>query len=233
MIVLVGFIVSIAFAILCYLSTENLISTIGVSSVTFLYFAIYVYKKIKTKNVKINRFHECYQFINNFLISLSIKGNLSGALASALETQAEDTVEALKELATPDPMSKLDYLKRIFSFDAYYLFLDLLKLYDEQGGNILKMSHYLTNQIREDEDYLVNIERQHKDAIIEFSVLWCFSLLIMGVLKFSLSDFYSHIVSNQFYQISIVAIFLFVLITIHIAVGKITNIEINGWTKDE
>ena len=109
--------------------------------------------------------------------------------------------------------------------------IDLINLYNEEGGDIIQMSHYLLNTIREDEEYLVNAERMNRSATIEFAILWSFSLIILAILKYSLSDFFSHIVKSAFYQMSVVCIILFALFSIHIDIKKITDIKIKGWDK--
>lgn len=229
MTILIGFIVGIAFSLVCYVSTGNYISTIFIGVITLCYFVFFAYKVIKNKDEKIARFQDCYHFVNNFLISLSIKGHVSGALASALESQNEETRELINSLDTDDPMQKVKYLKKHFKFDVYYLFVDLIVLYNEEGGDILQMSSYLLNQIRESEEYLVNAERLNKSALVEFAALWIFSLAILAILKFSLDDFFTYIVKNNFYQISVVCVLLFALYSVHLAVKKVTRIDIKGW----
>lgn len=229
MIILIGFIVGIAFSSICFISTQNLISTALIGVVTLTYFFVYVNKVVKNKDEKVNRFQDCYQFINNFLIALSIKGHISGALASALESQNEETNDLVKSIDSNDPMEKVIYLKDYFKFDIYSLFVDLIKVFNDEGGDIIQMSRYLLNQIREDEEYIVNAERMNKKALVEFVILWSFALCILVILKYSLSDFFTHIVKNAFYQVSVVSILFFALVSSHIAVRKITNLKIKGW----
>ena len=229
MIILIGFIVGIALSSICFISTQNLISTALIGVVTLIYFFVYVNKVIKNKDEKVNRFQDCYQFINNFLIALSIKGHISGALASALESQNEETNDLVKSVDSNDPMEKVIYLKDYFKFDIYSLFVDLIKVFNDEGGDIIQMSRYLLNQIREDEEYIVNAERMNKKALVEFVILWSFALCILVILKYSLSDFFTHIVKNIFYQVSVVSILFFTLVSSHIAVRKITNLKIKGW----
>ena len=232
MTLIIGLIVSIVLGSVCYFSTVNIYTTVSIFVLSLLYFLIYANRKIKSKNTKIHRFHECYHFINNFLIALSIKGHISGALSSALESQEKDLIESLNELTTNDPMFKIKYLKNYFLFDAYSIFYDIVSLYEDEGGEIINMSHLLSNQIRETEDYLVNVERLHKDALIEFSVLWIFALIILVVLRLALIDFFALIIKGITYQISVALILLFVLISIHIALVKTTDIKIKGWDKN-
>lgn len=233
MTILVGFIVSIAFFMVAFISTNNLISSSAVGGITLIYFAFYATKVFKQKNEKITRFQDCYQFINNFLISLSIKGHISGALATTLESQNEETLDLVKSLDSDDPLEKLNFLRNYFKFDVYYLFVDLILLYVDEGGEILKMSNNLLNQIRETEEYLVNVERMNKSSLIEFSLLWTFSLSILAILKFALDDFFSHIVKNSFYQISVIAVMFFALISIHIAINRTAKIDLKGWDNEK
>ena len=229
MIVLIGFIVGIALSLICFISTENLISTALIGFISILYFLIYVRKVIKGKDEKVTRFQDCYQFINNFLIALSIKGHVSGALASTLESQNEETIDLVKSIDSNDPMEKVIYLKDYFKFDIYSLFVDLISLYNDEGGDIIQMSRYLLNQIREEEEFIVNVERMSKKAIVEFTILWSFALSILAILKFSLDDFFKHIVANVFYQISVICILLFALFSVHLAVKKVIDVKLKGW----
>lgn len=229
MITFIGLIVSIALSLVCFISTLNYISSIVIGVISMLYFSIYVNKKMKNKAEKIARFQNCYHFINNFLISLSIKGHISGALASAVETQNEETKNLINSLDSNDPMGKIIYLKNYFKFDSYSLFIDLLILFNEEGGDIIKMSANLLNQIRESEEFIVNVERMNKTTLIEFSILWSFSLAILAILKFALDDFFHYILNVPFYQIGVVCILLFALISTHVAVKKATNVNIKGW----
>ena len=231
MIILIGFIVGIALSLICFISTENLISTALVGVLSILYFLVFARKVITAKDEKVTRFQDCYQFINNFLIALSIKGHISGALASTLESQNEETVDLTKSIDSNDPMEKVIYLKDYFKFDIYLLFVDLISLYNDEGGDIIQMSRYLLNQIREEEEFIVNFERMSKKAIVEFTVLWIFALSILVILKFSLDDFFKHIVTNIFYQISVVCILLFTLFSIHLAVKKVSDLKIKGWNQ--
>lgn len=233
MTILIGLIVSIALSLVCFVSTSNLITTAVIGGVSLIYFLFYVKRVLNLKNEQITRFQCCYQFINNFLIALSIKEHISGALASALESQNPETVELMRSIDSNDPLDKVKYIKDYFRFDIYSLFVDLVTLYSEEGGEIIKMSQYLLNQIREDEEYLINAERLNQKAVIEFSILWVFSLMILVILRLALQDFFSYIVKSSFYQISVVCILFFALISIHIAVCKITNIKIKGWTRYE
>ena len=112
------------------------------------------------------------------------------------------------------------------------MFLDLISLWSDQGGDIISMSSNLTNRARELEEYVSEAEQIHNKKIIEFVILWSFSLAILVFLRFALSQFFDKITSQFFYLIGIASIFIYVLITIHLLISKMTTLEINGWKDD-
>ena len=106
-----------------------------------------------------------------------------------------------------------------------------MDLWQEQGGDILKMTNFLTNQFREIEEYILSCKQLGEKKIIEFSILWLFSLSILVVIRFSLSEFYYSIIRNNVYIFGVLVIFVFALISIQILVSKVCAIELKGWKK--
>ena len=109
----------------------------------------------------------------------------------------------------------------------------MVSLWNEQGGDILKMSHHLVEQVRLKEEYLFTCESLNKNKTIEFVVLWAIALVILSILRFALSQFFMRISKTIIYQASVVVIILFVLISIYILILRITNVNLEGWKDDE
>ena len=106
-------------------------------------------------------------------------------------------------------------------------------MWNEQGGDILAMSQHLVNQVRLKEEYILFCESTHRTRLVEFIILWALTLLILISLRFALSQFFTHIVKTIFYQVAVVAIFIFLIVSIYIMVKRITNITLEGWKDDE
>ena len=229
----IGLIVSLAFAGLVYIASENIFITLFIFLLTIVFFVFLVRRQIDKYRLKTRRYHQCYQFINSYLISLSIKGSLSAARESSYGTADSDTKEVLDSIKDLDEEEKLSYLCKYFKFDLYHLFLDTVSLWNEQGGDILAMSQYLVNQVRLKEEYILYCESIHRHRVVEFVVLWSITLAILGSLRFALSQFYTKISHALFYQAAIVVLFLFILLSIYIMVLRIANITLEGWKDDE
>ena len=230
---LIGIFVSLAFAGLIYLASENIFICLFIFLFSLVFFVFIVRRQIDKYREKTRRYHQCYQFINTYLVSLSIKGSMTAARESSYDTSDTKTKEILDSIKEFDEGEKLSYLCKYFKFDLYHLFLDTVSLWNEQGGDILAMSQHLVNQVRLKEEYILFCESTHRTKLVEFIILWVLTLLILISLRFALSQFFTYIIKTIFYQIAVVVVFLFLIVSIYVMVKRITNITLEGWKDDE
>ena len=231
--ILVGIIVSLVLTGISFITTQNIFLAIFIFLISIVFFVLIVNRKIKKNQLKIHRYHQCFHFINSFIISLNVKGSMSAAIQSGYETTDEDTkalIDSIKELNEEE---KIMYLSKYFKFDLYRLFVDTVNLWNEEGGDILKMSQYLINQVRLKEQYLITCETIHRQKTIEFVVLWTISLAILAALRFALSQFFERIRQTIFYQVAVTVIILFVLVSIYILIMRISKLDLEGWKDEE
>lgn len=226
---LLFFILILLFTGVCYLSTNDLVCSAIVLISSLLYFFTIARLKISRYLVVSKKYHSCYTFINSFLISLSIKPSLISAFNAVKLNMDRDYISIYNGIVSLNDTEKLNYLKRYYKFDVFNLFLSIVKIFLEQGGDIFDLSRYLSNELRRSEDYLIKAESITRRKVVDFSLLWLFTLVILVVLKFALTQFYSLIANLLFFKITIVALFLVILLSIHILIVKATNIDIRGF----
>ena len=231
--VVVGMIISVVFAGIAYIASQNILSSIFVFLIFLLFFALIARRQINKNQLKIHRYHQCFQFVNTFIVSLNVKGSLSAAMQSAYDTADQDTKEIIESINELTEEEKISYLTKYFKFDLYHLFVDTIGLWNEQGGDVIKMSRHLVEQVRLKEEYLLACESINKTKSVEFVVLWSIAVAILAALRFALSQFFARICQTIFYQIAIVAILLFALFSIYLLIKRITNINLEGWKDDE
>lgn len=227
--VILFIIFSLLFGAVTFVSTNSLLCSGGVILISLLYFLFIAQKILKSYFLKSRRFHSCYTFINSFIISLSIKGSLMSAFDYVKLSMDKEYLSLVDGIASLKDEEKLDYLKSYFDFDIYKLFLSVIDIYINQGGDIFSISHYLILELRRNEDYLLKSESIGKRRIIDFALLWFFSLIILVILRFALSQFYSFITSLMLYKISIVGLFILILVSIHFLIRKYTQVFIRGF----
>ena len=146
---------------------------------------------------------------------------------------SEDFISSIENIEAFSQKDKLDHINKYFRFHVFSLFVDLINIYEEQGGNILEMSHYLLEETRLIEEYISSSKNVTKKKMVEFAILWLLTLGIMVFMRFALSQFFNVIAKQLFYPIGILFICLFCLLSIHIAICKMTKLQIRGWNDAE
>ena len=232
-VVIYGIIISLIIGIASFVASNNIIVGAVTLTLGILYF-IFLAKPMFTKyQTKTKRFRECYHFINTFIISLSVKATVQGAYESAISAMPEDFINNIENIDTFTTKEKLEHLNKYFRFHVFSLFLDLINIYEEQGGDILNMSNHLLDETRIIEEYISESSSISKKKTVEFAILWFLTLGIMVFLRFALSQFFDTLSKKIFYPIGIGAICLFCLISIHFAIMRICQLEIKGWDDAE
>ena len=228
------FIISAVIATAAYLATDNLIM-LGAVFIVYVILSVlfYVPKLIKFAN-QCDRFHECYHFINNFIISLSIKKSISASLENVTLSMDANFQEMMRGLENMLEKDKIKYLyNSYFPFYVYQLFLQIIDIYEEEGGDILEMSKYLLQEARNSEEYISRCRSMARHKYFEIGWLWGATIIIVFLLRFALKDFYASIKSQPFFLISLGAIFLFMAFSIFILINRGTSTKLKGYRDNE
>ena len=233
MIVVVFLFVAILFAVVTYISTMSLIPSLIVGFLSFSLLCLFCLRNLNRYKLITSRFHSCYRFINNFIISLSVKNTIAAALESVVDTMDEEFKKEFNEISHLNDFEKIQYLRKFYRFHVYDLFLNIVNLHIEQGGNILHMSNQLVDKIRTIEEYLNNSQTIGIRKITEFIVLWAFTIMILLSLRFVLGTHYELMASQLFYQIGVGVFLLFVVFSISLMIKRFSETKIGGWSYDK
>ena len=214
---------------IAYFASENLYLTLGVGVVFLVYPQIFLVSKLMKSQALNERYHECYHFVNTFIVSLDIRGSLNSAFASINPTMSKTYLSVYDGISSSKSEDKLLYLQKHYPFYFYGLFTKVITLYQEQGGDILSMSTHLLEEGRRSEEHLRYCQDLAFTRTIEFVVLWIFALIILVVMRVSLNQFFNQIMSKTLFIIGLAVFFLFFLVSIDVLVRKITKKELRGW----
>ena len=140
--ILVGIVASSILSAITFIASENIIFTILIFLISSAFFLLIVNKSMKRNHLKNHRYHQCFQFINSFIVSLNVTGSMNAAFQRAYETTDDTTKEIVESIKDLNEQEKLSYLIKYFKFDLYRLFVDIIDLWNEEGGDIIKMSQY-------------------------------------------------------------------------------------------
>ncbi len=221
-----GLVISLVLTFVCYFATSNIFIGIGVLVTSVLFYFLLIYKRMLAHKNNTQKIHECYIFINNFLITLSIKGSLNAAFDATRTSISDDYSEYLTSIEELNPQEKLLYLNKYFPFHVFQIFTDVVFLWQEEGGDILDMSSHITNEIREIKEYVTYCQSVSRRKSLEIGTLWFFSLAIIVALRLTLNDFYAGLLKNPLFLIAVGGLALLVLFSIYLLVLRITHLEI-------
>lgn len=216
-----------------YIALENIFYALGILAVYILVGLFVLLPIIKNHSTKVRKYHECYHFINNFVIALSIKKSISGSLESTINSMPNEFIDIYSGLESMSDKEKLDYLSTYFPFHVYHLFLQIINLWEENGGDIIRMSKYLIAETRYNEEYITKTETMSNHKYVEIAILWAFCAVIVVVLRFSLKDFYDKIKTQLIYVVAVILLFLFILFSIYLLIRKATDLKLKGYSENE
>jgi len=226
MIDLIICLICLAVGVIAYLSSSNLIIAIVILSIYLLYYFFVSRKMIKKYNRDINRIHSCYHFINSFIITFSVKESIEEAYISGIKTTNKDLIEETESLDNLKIYDRIVYLRKFFNLAIYKMFINILDMYQDQGGNILNMSDTLIREATRTEKSLTESTAIGRKQLLEFSILWGISFVVLIFLRFGISEFYSLMITSKLFISLLIIYFLLVLGSFHMFLLRFTNLVV-------
>lgn len=209
--------------LLSYLCLNNLLSSLLISIATFLYLFLYATKLLKSYKTKIVRTRECSNFINTMIISLSSSKSLDSAFNDATINISKDLEKEIARCSAESTWNILQNLTSYFNFFKYTVFLNLLSIFINNGGNLLEMTSTLRNEIGREDKSTNSITLINSRKIKEFVTLWCFSILIILFCRFGLANIYKMMESYAFFSNGILVFIIFLLCSFHFLLLNISK----------
>lgn len=231
--IFIAIIVSLVVGFLAYLTSNNIIIAASIVVIYILYYLIFANKLIKQYYQKNLRIHYCYQFINSFIVTMSVKDSLEDSFMNATQGADGEYLETIKELEALTPMDKVLYLRKYFNLAVYRMFINVIEIYLDQGGKLLNMSDTLMEETTRIENTLNKTNNSILKNAIEFVVLWLISFMVLVFLRFGISDFYQTMLASLPFLVTLVSFFAFFLISVHIFIKRATSLYIKEDKLDE
>ena len=219
-------IIGLFLGILCYLSTINCIFTAIVPVVFIVDYFILMRKRIVRYFDLIERVHTSYHFINSFVVTLSVKDSLDEAYENGIRINNAKLNAETKELNEMPVIERIRYLRGYFNLSIYKMFLNVLDLYQDQGGNILSMADNLLRESTRTEKTLSETLSIGYKHLIEFTILWCMSFGILLFMRFSIEEFYLMMLKNVFVGPLILVYFIICISSVNLFINSFTDLTV-------
>ena len=215
--VLISLITSLIVGGFAYLSSGNFLVAAGLSILFVAYGVLYARPKIIKHLESICRTHECHNYINSFLLSLSVRNSFTEAYENGILNARQEFVNEIKSIENLAVRDRIDYLAKYFANDIYAMFLNVLSLYENQGGNILTMSEFIIKETNRVEQLMITSKSLVIRKLFELIMLWMITLAIILFMRFGLSQFYTLMLNGVVTIVMTISLFALLLCSFHFA----------------
>lgn len=215
----------------CYLVSENVYAGAGVGAGFFILLAFFVspmLDRFKEKNLKR---HECYQFINSFIVTLSVTKSLDRAYESGMEDLGPEAKKLNASISELNPSERVEYLASYFEQGIYGMFVSIVSIYIEQGGDVLSLSSELLAELTRIEETELSVISTNRKNVVEFISLWAMSLAIVLFMRFGLSTFYGYLKGSTTYLVALLSFFFLLGISLAVYFSNYTGEKLIVCTK--
>lgn len=229
---LVFIFLGIFLGILCYISAKNYIFSLVILVLFVADYFVLMRKKFTHYFSLIERVHTSYHFINSFIISLSVKDSLEEAYQNGIRINNARLNDETKELNEMVVLDRVKYLYGYFNLSIYKVFLNVIDLYQDQGGNILNMADNLLRECTRTEKTLSDTLSIGYKHLTEFIILWLMSFAILLFMRFSIEEFYMMMLKSPFVAPLLFVFFIICIGSINLFVNSFTNLTIKEGPKE-
>ena len=190
------------------------------------YYFLYMRKRIFRYLNRVETIHACYSFINSFIISMSVKDSYDEAYLNGLRFAPKSMLEETNEIENMTIIERIKFLRQYFNLSIYKMFLNIVDLYQEQGGNILTLSEGLTRECTRVEKDVVETTSISNRHLAEFLILWLLAFMIIVFLRFSLVSFYFEMLKQPLFVVLVTLFYLLFLGSAHLFFVKYSTVLI-------
>ena len=221
---LIYILLSLLIGVSNFLVIQSIIFSIVLLLIFLLYFFLYLDRKRTYYKRNLSRSYEAINYINNFIISLSINPSITTAFENAKNSSSPELKKQIDAITHLSHEEQIEYLYKYFEIPIYGVFINVIKQFIFNGGDILEISQVLIRDSRALEDRLLDFERMSLRKMKEFASSWLLTLVILFILQFSLNSIYTTIDQLSYYPLLIFIFFLIFLLNFYLMTEKIYDI---------
>lgn len=209
--------VAAAYGFLAYYVTSYLYLGI-VIGLAFLGLGMFYYAPmLKKRRVKERKRHECYHFVNTFLIDLSVTKSVDLAYESSVSEVNGELKTICDGISDREALEKIEYLQSYFGEPYYPMFASMVRLYLEQGGDVLQMAEPLLKECSSCEKHGDSLDKNRNSYLLQMIALWGLSYVVLLLIRTSLNAFYINlsksiayvVVASLYFFLAMIGLYLF------------------------
>lgn len=235
--ILVSLLVALFIGVCVYYVTANFIVAIAFIAAAFFCFAFIVFPLLERYTKRKARRSECASFISAFILSLSATNSIDRAFENGLASCGEEAKRLADSIFDLSAGEKVEYFQAYFDKSIYPMFVSVFHIYQDQGGDILKVASEVMEESSRIELADIAYHKAGVRTYVQFGLMWGLSLLVMVFMRIGLTSFYAYLETSISYLISAIVyfallLFSFVLFTLRFGEGKLSSLSLKRRKKE-
>lgn len=199
---------------IAYVASSSLLLTVLVFVCYFGVASLFCLPRFLRLGKKRRARKDCYRFMNSFIMTCSVTSSLLKSYEVASEGAMGEMKEALSGIEGNNVEDKLAFLSSYFQSNLYEVFLSVVAVYQNRGGDILCLSSALLEEATKGECDADKRLKGGLSRLFKHGLLWAMSLGIVAFLRFALSSFYGQLLASSTYLLSLLFYFVFLLFSL-------------------
>lgn len=178
----------------------------------------------------IHLIHDLNQLMNSLVLQLSVTPSLYTALEVILPNLTDRLRSQIHLTENESPLINLEKLQYHFNHPTYLVFFQILKIYTEQGGDILHMMQQMLSQINHIKTYSFDYLKAKNKKLRDLVVSWLFSWITIIYMRLLLAKYYMDLIKGDFLFIGVIASFLLFYWSLFLFFKKYQHMNLErGW----
>jgi len=221
----------IPISIIYYLLLDNFILTAIFSLFTMYVLYKYIINDILAIKKYIFKINEMHMFSTAFVMQVSSTPSVHETIklcSSYFSNEVQNIYLESEDICH----SFLNSLDIYFSNKTFSVFVELIKIYDKDGGDFLQMSNSIVADISYKKTSSYELFKIKKRKVIEFLSMWILSISCMLYMRIALSFYYLSIIKSNL-MIVILAVIAIFIYSLKMAFDSLSKIDFEGGIDSE
>ena len=191
--------------------------------------ALIIFYMFILKQIKINkRIFHCIDASYNFVNLMGMQMISTKSVYEAYKNIENYLDVDFSNISNEDFQTQLAEIANDYNLKSFKMYIDILQIYDNEGGNFKEMEAIPTSLCQKTKIYYDKLRTNKFFKLLEISMLFTLWFAILVFIKLSIPEYYNAMLKNIVYQIFILLILIVGSFFYYLSVSEYFTNKIKG-----
>ncbi len=191
--------------------------------------ALIIFYMFILKQIKINkRIFHCIDASYNFVNLMGMQMISTKSVYEAYKNIENYLDVDFSNISNEDFQTQLAEIANDYNLKSFKMYIDILQIYDNEGGNFKEMEAIPTSLCQKTKIYYDKLRTNKLFKLLEISMLFTLWFAILVFIKLSIPEYYNAMLKNIVYQIFILLILIVGSFFYYLSVSEYFTNKIKG-----